>query len=158
MCQAADRADFAKGSEKAGKRIGMPQLDLSEADYVALAEFRFLIRCFLEFSENAAKRDGLSPKQHQALLEIKGLGRGKPIAVGDLAARLRIRHNTAVELADRLVERGLVERIQDESDHRRVLLRLTHTADRRLAKLSSAHLDELSRIRPMLAQVLRRPS
>src|SRR5690606_37533328 len=115
---------------------------------------RYLLRCFLEFSENAAKQAGLTPRQHQAILAIKGYGRGKPITVGDLADRLRIRHNTAVELADRLCESGLVVRIQDEADQRRVLLRLTRLAERRLAELSSAHLDELSRIKPMLERVL----
>jgi DNA-binding MarR family transcriptional regulator len=136
----------------------MSQSRLTQEDYTALAEFRYLIRCFLEFSENEAKQAGLTPRHHQALLVIKGYRRGKPITVGDLAERLRIRHNTAVELANRLVDGGLVERLQDEADQRRVLLRLTAAADRHLAKLSSAHLDELSRIKPMLEEVLRRYS
>ena len=77
---------------------------LTQDDYTALAEFRYLLRSFLEFSENAAKKAGLTPRQHQALLVIKGYRHGSPIAVGDLAERLKIRHNTAVELASRLVE------------------------------------------------------
>jgi DNA-binding MarR family transcriptional regulator len=136
----------------------MPQSVLTQDDYTALAEFRYLIRCFLEFSENEAKQAGLTPRHHQALLVIKGYRRGKPITVGDLAERLKIRHNTAVELANRLVEGGLVERIEDGSDLRRVLLRLTGTAERHLAKLSGAHLDELSRIKPMLQEILQRYS
>jgi len=136
----------------------MSQSRLTQEDYTALAEFRYLLRCFLEFSENEAKAAGLTPRHHQALLVIKGYGRGKPIAVGDLAERLKIRHNTAVELANRLAEGGLVERIHDGLDHRRVLLRLTAVAERRLAALSSAHLDELSRIKPVLKQLLQRYS
>ena len=133
----------------------MPKSRLTQEDYTALAEFRYLIRSFLEFSENEAKRAGLTPRHHQALLVIKGYGRGNPVTVGDLAARLKIRHNTAVELANRLAEGGLVERLQDSSDQRRVLLRLTETAEQHLARLSSAHRDELSRIKPMLEEVLR---
>ena len=136
----------------------MSQSGLTQEDYTALAEFRYLLRCFLEFSENEAKAAGLTPRHHQALLVIKGYGRGKPIVVGDLAERLKIRHNTAVELADRLAEGGLVERIHDGLDQRRVLLRLTTVAERRLAALSSAHLDELSRIKPVLKQLLQRYS
>lgn len=136
----------------------MSQSGLTQEDYTALAEFRYLLRCFLEFSENEAKAAGLTPRHHQALLVIKGYGRGKPIAVGDLAERLKIRHNTAVELANRLAEGGLVERIHDGLDHRRVLLRLTAVAERRLAALSSAHLDELSRIKPVLKHLLQRYS
>ena len=134
----------------------MSQSGLTQEDYTTLAEFRYLIRCFVEFSENEAKAAGLTSRHHQALLVIKGYGRGKPIAVGDLAERLKIRHNTAVELANRLAEGGLVERIPDGLDQRRVLLRLTTVAERRLAALSSAHLDELSRIKPVLKQLLRR--
>ena len=136
----------------------MSQSGLTQEDYTTLAEFRYLIRCFVEFSENGAKAAGLTSRHHQALLVIKGYGRGKPIAVGDLAERLKIRHNTAVELANRLAEGGLVERIHDGLDQRRVLLRLTTVAERRLAALSSAHLDELSRIKPVLKQLLRRYS
>lgn len=132
----------------------MHHSQLSQADYTALAEFRYLIRLFLEFSEEEAKETGLTARQHQALLAIKGFGRGKPITVGDLAERLRIRHNTAVELADRLSEAGLVLRGQDSADHRRVLLELTSLAESHLAALSTAHLDELSRIRPMLERIL----
>lgn len=133
----------------------MPHAGLTQEDYTALAEFRYLIRCFLEFSEEEAKAAGLTPRHHQALLVIKGYGRGQPITVGSLAERLKIRHNTAVELADRLAEAGLIERMQDDSDQRRVLLRLTGAAEGHLAELSHAHLNELSRIKPMLEQILR---
>lgn len=129
---------------------------IMQADYTALAEFRYVLRCFLEFSENAAKEVGLTPRQHQALLAIKGYGRGKPISVGDLAERLRIRHHSAVELANRLSDGGLVVRSQDEEDQRRVLLSLTVRAEEHLAELSAAHLDELARIEPMLRRVLER--
>ena len=73
-----------------------------------------------------------------------------------IAERLRIRHHSAVELVNRLAEAGLVTRDQDKSDHRRVLLQLTPLADDRLADLSAAHLDELSRIEPMLRRLLSR--
>jgi DNA-binding MarR family transcriptional regulator len=128
----------------------------SQADYEALSQFRYLIRCFLEFSQNAARADGLTPRQHQALLALRGYPDGKPVAIGDLAERLRIRHHTTVELVDRLSEAGLVERVIDPDDQRRVLLGLTNLADRHLVGLSAAHLDELSRIKPLLRQVLSR--
>jgi DNA-binding MarR family transcriptional regulator len=130
----------------------------SQADYEALSQFRYLIRCFLEFSQNAAKAMGLTPRQHQALLAIKGYPGGGPITIGDLAERLRLRHHTTVELVDRLSEAGLVERVLDPSDQRRVLLGLTDLAADHLADLSAAHLNELSRIEPLLRQVLSRRS
>ncbi|TGP49282.1 MarR family transcriptional regulator [bacterium M00.F.Ca.ET.230.01.1.1] len=129
---------------------------ISQADYQRLSQFRYLIRRFLEFSQIRANEAGLAPRQHQALLAIKGFPDGGPVAVGDLAKRLRIRHHSAVELVNRLAEAGLVIRDPDKNDHRRVLLQLTPLADDRLADLSAAHLDELSRIEPMLRRLLSR--
>ena len=130
----------------------------TQADYEALSQFRYLIWCFLEFSQKAAEAAGLTPRQHQALLAIKGHPGGEAITVGLLAERLRICHHTAVELVDRLSEAGLVERVVDPADQRRVRLGLTEVAAGHLADLSAAHLDELSRIEPLLRQVLPRRS
>ncbi|RVD61471.1 MarR family transcriptional regulator [Mesorhizobium sp. M2D.F.Ca.ET.185.01.1.1] len=129
---------------------------ISQADYQRLSQFRYLICRFLEFSQIQANEAGLAPRQHQALLAIKGFPDGGPVAVGDLAERLRIRHHSAVELVNRLAEAGLVIRDPDKNDHRRCLLQLTPLADDRLANLSAAHLDELSRIEPMLRRLLSR--
>ncbi|MBZ9965324.1 MarR family winged helix-turn-helix transcriptional regulator [Mesorhizobium sp. B292B1B] len=133
-----------------------PRPAISQADYQRLSEFRYLIRRFLEFSQLQAEDAGLTPRQHQALLAIKGFPGGGPVAIGDLAERLRIRHHSAVELVNRLCEAGLVVRDQDKDDQRKVLLQLTERADACLADLSAAHLDELSRIEPMLRSVLAR--
>jgi DNA-binding MarR family transcriptional regulator len=127
---------------------------IGQADYQRLSEFRYLIRCFLEFSSVQAQRAGLTARQHQALLAIKGFPGGGPVTIGDLAERLRIRHHSAVELTDRLCEAGLVVRVQDTDDHRRVFLTLTEKADDCLADLSAAHLDELGRIEPVLRRLL----
>lgn len=126
----------------------------SQADYEALAEFRYLIRRFLEFSQNAARGVGLAPAQHQALLAIKGQPRGTRMTIGDLSERLCIRHHSAVELVDRLAAAGLVVRTTDPQDHRRVILDLTRSAEEHLAELSAAHLDELARLKPSLKKVL----
>ena len=132
----------------------MPRPKLTQSDYTALADFRYALRRFLDFSEKAAREAGLTPRQHQALLVIKGYRRGEPISVGDLAERLIIHHHSAVELANRLVESGLVVRLQDENDQRRVLLCLTERANACLEELSGAHLDELSRIGPLFGRFL----
>ena len=128
----------------------------SQADYEALAEFRYLIRRFLEFSQDAARSEGLAPAQHQALLAIKGRRRGASMTIGDLAERLCVRHHSAVELVGRLVTAGLVVRTVDAADHRRVMLDLTPAAEALLAELSAAHLDEIARLRPSLKKVLAR--
>src|SRR5579875_3882402 len=76
-------------------------------DYRTLSDLRYLIRRFLEFSQTAARSAGLTSRQHQALLAIKGFKRDDSPTIGDLAERLRIQHHSAVELADRLAEAGL---------------------------------------------------
>ena len=129
---------------------------LDTGDYRRLAELRYLLRCFNEFSEAAAVQAGLTPRQHQALLAVKGVPEGIVPTVGYLAERLRVRHNTAVELVDRLVEAGLVSREHDAADRRRVRLALTRRAETRLSRLSASHLEELRRLGPILLELLGR--
>jgi DNA-binding MarR family transcriptional regulator len=127
---------------------------LNQREYRRLAEFRYLIRCFLEFSEVAAVRGGLTPRQHQALLAIKGAPEGVLPTIGYLAERLRVQHHSAVELADRLADAALITREPDAADRRRVRLKLTGAAERRLGRLSASHLDELQRLCPALLNLL----
>lgn len=124
--------------------------------YRTLSDFRYLIRRFLEFSQDAASRTGLPPRQHQALLAIKGMPAGRLPTVGDLAERLRIQHHSAVELVNRLVEARLIVRVHDSQDRRRALLKLTRNAEKRLADLSAAHMNELHALRPALLEILHR--
>lgn len=127
---------------------------LAKAEYEILAAFRYTLRHFLDFSRGAAEAAGLTAQQHQALLAIKGYPGREVITVGELAERLAIRHNSGVELIDRLAALGLVERRHDTADRRLVLLSLTPQADRLLATLSAAHRDELRRLRPALTDLL----
>ena len=124
-------------------------------DYEALARFRYELRKFQAFSKTAANKKGLTPQQHQALLSIRGFSSRDPISVGDLAEFLLIRHHTAVELIDRMTKLGLLSRIVDETDGRRVLVKLTKEGGRRLRELSRIHLEELRAIGPTLAKILK---
>src|ERR1700733_4300948 len=99
---------------------------LSDADYRSLAEFRHLLRKFLAFSEDAARKEGLAPQQHQALLAIKGFG--GVLTVGELADKLLIKPHTAVELVERLLKSGYIRKESDREDRRRAKLSLTAMA------------------------------
>jgi DNA-binding MarR family transcriptional regulator len=127
---------------------------LSLADYRALAEFRFLIRSFLSFSERAARSHGIEPQQHQLLLACKGLPVGDRPTVGTLARRLCVEHHTAVALVDKLQDAGLVERTASPVDRREVLVEITPDGDSLLASLSELHRDQLMEIGPKLIQAL----
>ncbi len=127
---------------------------LSKKDYQELADFRFLLRNFHAFSEEAARKAGLAPQQHQALLAVKGFPGDAPPSMGELAQRLGIRHHSAVGLGDRLTLAGWLRRTTDSEDARRVDLTLTRAGEAKIAALTSAHRDELRRLAPMLRQLL----
>lgn len=127
---------------------------LSDAEFQALAGFRFELRRFLSFSEEKARNEGLTVQQHQALLAIRG-DAGEP-SIGTVAERLLIEHHSASELVKRLVEGGLVTRKRDSSDRRRVTLGLTDEAQEILSRLSTIHRAEIERMQPTLSRLLTR--
>ena len=128
--------------------------DLSIADYQALAEIRYQIRRFLHFSEQTAREAGLVPQQHQLLLALKGLPTGRKATISELAERLQLRHHSTVELIDRLVERGLIKRMRDETDQRRVIIHLTPQGEQVLRRLSLLHRHELQLAGPAFVRAL----
>lgn len=132
----------------------MREGDLSSEDYQALGEFRFQIRRFLHFSEEAAKAEDLEPQQHQMLLAIRACGEPQGPSVGQLAEQLFIRHHSAVGLIDRLEARGLVDRVRGAQDRRQVRVHLTPEGDAKLRRLSGAHREELRDTGPVLAAVV----
>ena len=119
------------------------QDDLTDDDYRALAEFRQQIRHFLHFSEQAARSAGLNPQHHQLLLTLKGIPPNVAPTVNEIAARLHIRHHSAVELTARLTARGLIHKREDRQDRRRVLLEITARGEAILRKLSLIHRAQL---------------
>jgi len=127
---------------------------LKLADYQALAEFRYQIRRFLRFSEDAARAAGLEPQQHQLLLAIKGMPGSRCARISDLAERLQIQHHSTVELVDRLAARGLVSRALSEDDRREVHVQLTARGEGLLKALTLHHKNELRRAAPALAAAL----
>lgn len=127
---------------------------LTPADYRALHAFRFAIRQFLRFSEDAAREAGIEPQQHQLLLAIKGMPPGREPDIAALADRLQLRHHSVVELVDRLVGRGLVERLRSEHDRRQVLIRITPAGQKVIHHLSVHHQRQLQSAGPALVQVL----
>jgi DNA-binding MarR family transcriptional regulator len=130
--------------------------DLSIEQYRDLAEFRRQIRQFLHFSETTAKEHGIEPHQHQLLLTVQGLPEGVKPTVGEIAARLCIQHNSAVELVNRLEKTGAIARGAGPDDAREVWIRLTASGRALLRRLTLAHRTELERSGPELARSLRR--
>jgi DNA-binding MarR family transcriptional regulator len=70
-----------------------------------------------------------------------------------VAGHLLLRHHSVVELVDRAVAAGLLERLADPDDQRVVRLRLTGSGADRVEALAAAHLEELSRLRTPFASL-----
>lgn len=127
---------------------------VSDSDYRRLLEFRTAIRTFMHYSKAQAAAVGLTPMQHQLLLAVRGHSHdGAAPTIGEIAARLLIRHHSAVELVDRAVAAGVIERRRDAEDRRMVRLALTPAGTSKLEKISRANLDELGRLGPTLDDV-----
>jgi DNA-binding MarR family transcriptional regulator len=127
--------------------------ELSKARYEALAEFRYQLRRFQRFSEEAARAADMEPQQHQMLLAIKGSPE-ESLTIGAIAERLQIQHHSAVELVARAEGRGLVSRTRGEVDRRQVYVGLTDEGTEALRELASAHHRELMTAGPELIRAL----
>jgi DNA-binding MarR family transcriptional regulator len=127
--------------------------NLTDADLQALAEFRYRIRRFLRFSEEAAREAGLEPQQHQLLLAAAGTTNG-PATVVELAERPQLRPHSVDELITRAEANGLVSRHRSDDDRRFVLVEPTAKGRRMLDRLSGAHREELRQAAAGLIEAL----
>lgn len=129
---------------------------LSRLEYKALAEFRYQIRKYLRYMEEAARSCGYHPQQYQLLLAIEGLPDGKTPTIKTLAERMQLNHNSTVELVDRCEQRGLLQRTHDGASRREVTLVPTLAGIRMMEDQASASRSELREIGPVLFVSLRR--
>jgi DNA-binding MarR family transcriptional regulator len=121
---------------------------MATGEFRQLAAFRYRIRQFLHFSEEATRHSGLEPQQHQLLPD------GMRPTVTTLSMRLCLRHHSTVELINRLVERGAAVRKPSDQDRREVLVELTPHGEELLQKLSVLHWQELQNSGPALSAAL----
>ena len=120
-----------------------PQSDLRKQDFEALSEFRYQLRSFLRFSENAAHRAGITPQQYLLLLHINGFPGREWATVGELAERLQAQHHSAVALVSRCEKLKLVKRKPSAHDRRQVEVHLLPRGEQFLSALAALHRAEL---------------
>ena len=113
------------------------------AEFRALAELRYRIRLFLKEGDAAAREAGLEPQQYLMLLAIRGLPPEVPPKIQTFAERLALKHHSAVELVDRLEQRGLVRRTRGKEDRRQVLVSLLPRGEKLLERVVQQRIDEL---------------
>ena len=123
-----------------------------------MAEFRYVLRRFLHFSEMAAESEGVSAQQYQLLQVVGGLSEDTRASISAIAERMVLRHHSAVELVDRAERLKLVARAVDPDDLRRAIVTLTERGRAVLQTLAAAHLRELSSTGPLMVEALQRLS
>lgn len=129
---------------------------LRDEDYRRLLAFRVELRDFLRWSEDSAHAAGLTPALHQLLLVLRGHPTAEGPTVGDAAEMLHVRHHSMVELAQRAEAAGLVRRVRDSRDQRRLHLRLTDSGRGQLDALTRAHLPRIAALAQALDGVVGR--
>lgn len=112
-----------------------------------LASFRYTLRRFLRFSENAARDCGVTPQQHQLMLGVAGFTECGTATISELAEFLQEKNNSVVGLVERAMQSGLVRRRNATSDRRLVMVSLTPRGKKILSKLTLLHKEEIKRVR-----------
>jgi DNA-binding MarR family transcriptional regulator len=120
---------------------------MSKADFETLAGFRYRLRLFLRFSEEATRKSGVTPLQYQLMLQIKGFPGREWATVAELAERLQAKHHGVVALVSRCEAAGLVQRHASRTDARRVEVALTPEGEQCLERLARLHRDELRSVK-----------
>ncbi|KAF3998058.1 MarR family winged helix-turn-helix transcriptional regulator [Glaciimonas immobilis] len=117
---------------------------LTKQDFEALSTFRYQLRKFLRFSEEAAQNNGVTPQQYLLLLHVKGSPGREWATIGELAERLQSQHHSVVALVSRCEKLLLVKRRASEIDRRQVNVYLLPAGERCLATLAGLHHNELN--------------
>src|SRR6202048_4730423 len=113
------------------------------SDYRSLAALRYRIRLFLSEGDAAARREGLEPQQYLLLLAVWGLPEGAEATIQVLAQRLMLKHNSTVELIDRLETHGYLRRSQSREDRRCILVTLLPRGKQLVERVARERLTEL---------------
>jgi DNA-binding MarR family transcriptional regulator len=127
-----------------------------DAEYVALAEFRYQLRHFSRNMEEQVRKLGVNPQQYQVVLAVRGLPAGDTPSITRLAERMQLNHNSMVELVDRCEQAGLLRRTRSGTDRRQVTLAITAQGEALLRKLGAAAREELRERGPSLVKAVLR--
>ena len=120
---------------------------LTRTDFEQLSEFRYQMRRFERFSEQAAQGEGITPLQYLLLLHIKGYPEREWATIGELAERLQAQHHGVVALVSRCEALDLVRRKISDADRRQVEVHLLKAGEQVLSRLAEMHRAELKSLK-----------
>lgn len=122
---------------------------LGKAGLERMSQFRYALRRFLRFSEDASRAAGVTMLHYQLMLHTQGFEGRDWANIGELAERLQAQPHGVVALVSRCEQAGLVKRHEGRQDRRQVEVHLTAKGRRlldRLAALHQAQLAELAQV------------
>lgn len=119
----------------------------------ALSDFRYRLRTFLRFSENAARGEGITVLQYQLLLHTQGFPGREWASVSELAERLQAQAHGVVALVTRCEEAGLVKRKESTADRRSVEVHLLPAGRKKLDVLAARHISHVADLAKVVAVV-----
>ena len=117
----------------------------------ALSDFRFRLRSFLRFSEDAARAEGITVLQYQLMLHTQGFAGREWATISEIAERLQAQHHGVVALVSRCEEAGLVRRKPSHTDRRQVEVHLLAAGRRKLERLAVLHEDQVAELAKVVA-------
>lgn len=116
-----------------------------------LSQFRYALRRFLRFSEDASRAAGVTMLHYQLMLHTQGFEGRDWANIGELAERLQAQPHGVVALVTRCEQAGLVRRREGRQDRRQVEVHLTAKGRRVLDRLVVVHQAQLAELAQVTA-------
>lgn len=116
----------------------------------ALAMWVKLARAYAVFNKLTVKdirRHGLTQPQFGAIECLFHLG---PMTIGDLSRKMLVSGGNMTCVVDNLEKEGLVQRIQREEDRRSVMVELTESGRRLIARIFPEHATVIAQVASVL--------
>ncbi|MDQ0023760.1 DNA-binding MarR family transcriptional regulator [Variovorax paradoxus] len=131
--------------------MASPKGTVGKQHLEALSDFRFRLRSFLRFSEDAARAEGITVLQYQLMLHTQGFAGREWATISEIAERLQAQHHGVVALVSRCEEAGLVRRKPSHTDRRQVEVHLLAAGRRKLERLAVLHEDQVAELAKVVA-------
>jgi DNA-binding MarR family transcriptional regulator len=116
---------------------------LDKAGLERQSRFRYELRRFLRFGEEAARAAGVTAVQYHLMLHTQGFPGRDWASIGELAERLQTAPHGVAALVTRCEEAGLVRRQANNADGRLVEVHLTPKGRRLIDRLAAQHHAQL---------------
>lgn len=116
---------------------------LDKAGLERQSQFRYELRRFLRFGEEASRAAGVTAVQYHLMLHTQAFPGRDWASVGELAERLQTAPHGVVALVSRCEEAGLVRRQDNAADGRLVEVHLTARGRKLIGVLAAQHHAQL---------------